>query len=485
LEIGGWQSLRYFGPELALSVTAAAVVLLARFRRLDRVEIGELAILGAAVSVFLAARLAGWGEVWILGRALIVDGFAIFFTIVVGIATVAILWISLESPPPASRDHGWACALVLIAALGLDLMASAANLWMAYLAVELASLALWTLSIGHGADAPTRFRCAGAAAASLVMLCGVAWLAGFAGSADYERMHAGLADLGRAGRASPGLAAAVGALLLAFPGRVLVAAWGRADRESPALDALLAVGCAAAGVAFSMRILLPVLSTHAAAGRWVEQPGPDWTWLVGACAATAMTIGNLGALRERSVRRLLTATAAAHVGHALLAVSSATDAGLEAALFYVAASGLSALGAFHVVALVERERGSGDLAACRGLLRGSGWPAGIGLGVFLLSLAGVPGLVGFPAKLHVLRAAMAHAVDGVAGLALLNCGLGFVAYSRVMCRMLQRADPANVVRLRAYDSCFVASLGTAVIGLGVHEEPLLELARRSILLFPR
>jgi NADH-quinone oxidoreductase subunit N len=485
LEIGGWQSLRYLGPVLALSVTAAAIVLLARIRRLDRVELGELAILGAAVSVFLAARLKGWGEVWILERALIVDDFAIFFILVLGIAIVAILWISVESPPPASRDHGWACALILIVAIGLELMASAANLWMGYLAVELASLGLWTLFLAQGSGAPSRAQCAAAAVSSLAMLCGVTWLAGFARSADYELMHAGLADLGSSGRGSLGLAVAVGVVLLAFPSRVLVAAWGRGDRESPALDALVAVGCAAAGLAFSMRLLLPVLSTRAAAGHWAEQPGPDWTWLAGTCAVAAMTIGNLGALRERSMHRLLTATAVAHVGYALLAVSSATDAGLEGALFYVVAFGLSALGAFHIAALVERARGSDDLAACRGLLRSSGWPVGVGLAVFLLSLAGVPGLVGFPAKLHVMRAAVAHAFDAFASLALFNWGLGFVATWRVVRRMLERADAPGAVRLRAYDACFVASLVAAAVGLGVHEGPLLDLVRRSAILLPR
>ena len=365
LEIAGWQSFAYFGPALALLVSAAVVALLACFQRLDRSELGELAILGASVSVLLASRLAGSGEVWIFERALIVDGFAIFFTIVVGVATVASLWISLESPPPASRDHGWSCALILLTAVGLDLMAGAANLWMAYLAVELASLGLWTLWLAQSSDPPTSARRAAAVGASLAMLGAVAWLAGFAQSADYELVHARLAGVGSVARVP--LAIAVGAMLLALPSRVLVAGWGRADRESLALDALVAVGFAAVGLAFSTRILLPVLSTRAAGGRWAEQPGPDWAWLVGACAAAAMTIGNLGALRERSVRRVLVATAAAHVGYALLAVASATDAGLQAALFYVVASGLSAIGAFHVAALIERAREattSRPVAAC-------------------------------------------------------------------------------------------------------------------------
>jgi NADH:ubiquinone oxidoreductase subunit 2 (subunit N) len=316
------------------------------------------------------------------------------------------------------------------------------------------------------------------------MLCGVGWLVGFSQSADYELVHVGLAELGSAGQASLAVAVSVGAILLAFPSRVLIAAWGRTDRECPALDAFVAVGCAAGGLAFSMRILLPVLSTRAAAGRWAEQPGPDWTWLAGTCAVAVMTIGNLGALRERSVRRLLTATAAAQVGYALLAVSSATDAGLEAALFYVVASGLSALGAFHVAALVERERGRGDLGACRGLLRGAGWPAGLGLGVFLLSLAGVPGVIGFPAKIHVVRV-IEHAFEGFASLVLLNFGLGFFAYWRLIRRMLERADVESRVRMRPHEACFMASLGVVTLGLGFYQEPLLDLVRRSIQLLPR
>jgi NADH-quinone oxidoreductase subunit N len=482
LEITGSQSLVYVGPELALFVTAAVVGVLARFRRLDRSEIGELAILGASISVFLAARLAGWGEVWIFDRTLVVDGFAILFTMLVGIATVAILWISLESSPPASGDHGWSCVMILLAALGLDLMAAVANLWVAYLAVELASLGLWALSQAQAGGPAGGVRRASAVGISLGMLCGVAWLAGFSESADYELVHAGLAGIGSA--ATMPLAAAVAAVLLALPCRVLVAAWARRDRGSPALDALIAVAFAAGGLAFSVRILLPVLSTRVAAGRWAETPGPDWTRLVGVCAVAAMTIGNLGALREQSVRRVLVATAAGHVGYALLAVASATDTGLRAALFYLVASGLAALGAFHAAAVVERSRGSDALEAYRGLLRGSSWPVGMGLGLFLLSLAGVPGLVGFPAKLHVFQAAESS-FDGMVPVALLNIGLAGAAYGRVMRRMLERGEEGAAVPIRAYDVCFVASLAVIAVTFGLHQAPLLALAQRSIHLLPR
>src|SRR5262249_2418587 len=143
------------------------------------------------------------------------------------------------------------------------------------------------------------------------------------------------------------------------------------------------------------------------------------------------------------------------------------------------------LGAFHATALVERSRGSGALDAYRGLLRGSSWPVGMGLGVFLLSLAGVPGLVGFPAKLHVFEAAADSGFDGIAAVALLTIALACSAYGRVIRRMLERADTCSVVRIRAYDACFVVSIGLVTVGLGMHQKPLLELATRSIHLLPR
>jgi NADH:ubiquinone oxidoreductase subunit 2 (subunit N) len=109
----------------------------------------------------------------------------------------------------------------------------------------------------------------------------------------------------------------------------------------------------------------------------------------------------------------------------------------------------------------------------------------VGLGAFLLSLVGVPGLVGFPAKLHVLRAAVDQPFDGFATVALLNCGLGLVAYGRVIARMLECGDAPCVVRFHAYDACFLASLGAAIVFLGLNERPLFDLASRSIHLLPR
>ena len=481
MEVGAAQSFAYFWPEVALAVSALAVALLAGIERLDRSELGELAILGASLSVFFAARLAGWGEVWIFERTFAVDGFAVFFKILIGVTTVGVLWIALESPLLRSGHQGRACVLVLLAALGLDLMASAASLWIAFLAVELASRALWALLHEPEVDPAAAPRWS--AVRGVWMLCGVAWLAGFSQSGDYEDLHRAVFEL--APQNPLLLALALSAVLLAFPLRILAAASGREPRQAAALDAFIAVGFTAAGLALSMRVLFPVLSTPGAAGRWTHAAGLDWPRMLSVASVAAMTVGNLGALREQSLRRLLVATAIAHVGYALVGVTAASDRGFQAALFYVASFCIPALGAFHLAALIGEAQGSEGFDAMRGLLRGRQMPIGIVLGVFLLSLAGVPPLIGFRAKLHVFGTAYDQGLGGLVVVGVINSCLSIVAYARALVAMRGRPTTRPPVRLSAYDASLAAALATATLGFGLYETPLFDLAGRSIHLLPR
>jgi NADH-quinone oxidoreductase subunit N len=483
MELDGWQSFAYFWPEAALAASALAVALLAALPRLDRSALGELAILGASLSVFFAARLAGWGEVWIFERTFAVDGFAVFFKILIGVTTVGVLWIALEPTPRVAARQGRACVLVLLAALGLDLMASAASLWVAFLAVELASLALWALL--HGARPVDRQRgpARGARAIGAAMLCGVAWLAGFCQSADYEDVHRAVFEL--AAQSAGPLALALGAVVLASPLRALLSASGRESRQAPALDALVAIGFAAGGLALAMRLLFPVMSTPGAGGRWAHAPGLDWPRVLAAAAVGAMTVGNVGALRERSLRRLLVATAIAHVGYTLIALAAASDGGFQAALFYVASFCIAGLGAFHLAALIGTAKGSEALDAMAGLLRGRQAPVGIALGAFVLSLAGAPLLIGFRAKLHVFHSALDHGSSALAAVAGVNAVLSCCAYARVLLAMGGRDERGIGVRLSAYDASLAAALFVATVAFGIYEAPLFDLAGRSMQLLPR
>lgn len=482
MDLGPRQSLEYLSPEIALGVAALAVWWLGRFDRLDRTGLGEIAILGAALSVFLAARLSGWGEVWLLERLFLVDGLAVFFKILVGLAAVAVLWIWLESATVARE--GEVCALVLSAAVALDLMASAANLASAYLCVELASAALWGLTHRAG-PGDSRVRAAGAVAAavSLLMLGAACWLAGFAGSPDYERIHRAIFDL--APDSPFAVACAAMAIVIALPARLWIATATRGAHVRAALAAFAALAFAAGGLALCMRLLFAVLSSPGADGGWMGPPGLDWRPPLTAAAVVAMTLGNLAGLRERSLPRLLAVCSIAQVGYALLGLAAATRAGLEATLLYLAATAPASLGAFHASALITRAAGREEIESCRGLLRVAGSSAGLALAVSLLSLSGLPPLAGFVGRRRLLGALLERGFEGVAAIAAVNSVLSLCVYGRVLRSLCAPAPGAPVPRWRLYDASFAGLLAAATVGLGVHPRPLLELAARSVQWLPR
>lgn len=482
MELGLRQSLDYLSPEIALGVAALTVWLLDRLERLDRTGLGEIAILGAALSVFLAARLSGWGEVWILERLFVVDGFAVFFKIFIGLAAVAVLWIWLESSTVARE--GEVCALVLSAAVALDLMASAANLASAYFCVELASLALWRLT-HRSRPGGSRPHASGVAAGavSLLMLGAAAWLAGFAGSADYERIHQAVFDL--APESPFGVACVVMSIVIALPARVSIATSTRGAHVHPSLAAFVAVAFAAGGLALSLRLLFAALSSPAPAGWWAGPSGLDWSLPLAAAAIAAMTLGNLAGLRERSLLRVLAATSIAHLGYALLGAAAASQAGLEAALFYVAVSALASLGAFHAAALIVRTTGREEIESCRGLLRGAGSPAALALAVFLLSLSGAPLLAGFVGRRYLFGALLARGFKGVAAIAVVNSLLSFWVYARILRALYAPGPAATAPRLRLHDASFAGLFAAATVVFGIHPRPLLELAARSVQWLPR
>ncbi|MGH7898287.1 MAG: NADH-quinone oxidoreductase subunit N [Candidatus Binatia bacterium] len=486
MELGGWQGFAWFGPELALGGTALVVRLLAFARRLRKRGLGELALLGASLSVFLAARLSGWGEVWIFGRLAIVDGFAVTLKVLVGLATVAVLWLSLESGEIREREEGRVSSLVLAAALGLYLMASAANLLIAYLSIELASLASRAAMGGPGREPkdPSFVDLLSGAAASVAMIAGFSWIAGFAGF-DYAAINDAIV---RFAPASPPALPLAGALIVAgFSCKVATIAFrdprpdtSRGGAATP-LVAFVAVAFTAGSFALWIRFLDPTISRPGAGGSWIVPEGAAWQPLLLGASMVMMLVGSMAALACRDVRHLLAWSSLAHVGTALVGAASLDDNGLRWLLFYVAASSIANLGAFSVAASVTRATGRYDLAAYRGLVYRRGFVPAAAMTIFLLSLAGLPPGVGFVAKLRLGSIARDHepllfAVLVGASAVLLG------GYARVIRRMLVRTgdESAPPVRMNPYDGFLIALLVALVVAFGVYPTPLTDLVRRSI-----
>jgi len=200
------------------------------------------------------------------------------------------------------------------------------------------------------------------------------------------------------------------------------------------------------------------------------------------CAAT-MTLGNLAALSQQNMKRLLAYSSIAHAGYALLGFVVFAEAGVQAVLFYLTVYYIMNLGAFWVVMLIANATGHEDLPSYRGLAwRGGTLPA-LALSVFLFSLAGLPPLAGFVGKFYLFAAGVERGLIALVVLGVLNSVVSLYYYVRVVKTMFldePHAEDAPVV-FRANDLAAVGLLSAATLVLGIRFDWLLtrvEAARR-------
>jgi NADH-quinone oxidoreductase subunit N len=185
-------------------------------------------------------------------------------------------------------------------------------------------------------------------------------------------------------------------------------------------------------------------------------------------AAITMTVGNLQALGQRNLKRMLGYSSVAQLGTIIVGIAAGTMAGLEAVVFYMIAYALTNIGAFAAIAALKDGGVSEDLEAYRGLAKRTPATALL-LTLFLLSLAGVPLLAGFVGKLFVFKSAVDAGLISLALIALVNTVIAYFYYTRVIVRMwLMEADggsaPVTVHGL-AMSALVVAAVGVLVLGL--------------------
>jgi NADH-quinone oxidoreductase subunit N len=498
-------SLAWFLPELALTVTILAVVFLdlaltgAR-RESPGTAPGRLALLGAGAALALTLGLPSLGvpgflgaagrQAWLFDRMLVLDGFSVFFKVLLGLALLAAIWMSLTSREVRGQpNEGEYHALLLSSGLAMFLMASAANLLMAYLSLEFVSLTSYVLTgfLRHNrrsGEAALKYLIYGGVASG-AMIYGMSWVFGLTGAMDYAGIAAGVAKLDPASR---------GALFLALV--LVLTGFGYKIASVPfhmwapdvytgapiPVTAFLAVGSKAAGFAMLLRFFAfggDPASTAALAGI----PLAPLTSLL--CVAT-MTLGNFAALSQTNMKRLLAYSSIAHAGYALLGVVVLAQAGLEAVLFYLTVYYVMNLGAFWIVMLVTNATGREDMEAYRGLAwRGGALPA-LALGVFLFSLAGLPPLAGFVGKFLVFKAGMQGGLYALVLIGLLNSVVSLYYYARVVKTMFldQPGDGDPVLAFGARDLGAVTGLAVVTIVLGVRFNWLLDAVRAARPVFP-
>ena len=405
-------------PELALVIGALVVIgfdlLRGRGRSADErlraaVTFGSLAVLVAAWHV---ARLERPGAMF--GGVLMLDTLGVFTRL--GVLMLALFTLALAPGAPRLRNPAEYVAAILFATCGFTLMAVARQLLVVFLAIELASISLYVLAgfdktRRESAEAGLKYFLFGGMAAAF-LLFGFSLIYGLTGSIDLPVIARAL----QGGAGGPLLSVALVMVVVAFGFKAAAAPfhlWAPDVYEgAPASSAaLIASASKLAGVVVFTRLLWPGFG--AAAGEFSAPVGhAGWLTVVALASGASLLLGNLVALAQSNVRRLLAYSAIAHAGAMLIGVMVVGRAGPGPVFYYAATYGLATVGAFGVIAVVQREGGGcrriTDLA---GLHRRSPLLAGC-LAVYFLSLAGVPPLAGFFGKFAVFAAALQ--VDGLA-----------------------------------------------------------------------
>ena len=391
-----WDSLSAWWPEILLSLGGLTVIVAGVWFKNPRWAIATawLFLLAAAAALWLAP---GPPPTAVFFGLIVCDPFSLVFRWL-ALGTVALTLLLMGGSRECEDERrGESLGLLLFIGVGLMLMAEANHLLIAYLAMELVSLSSYLL-VGflrepRSAEAALKYFLFGALASG-VMLFGMSLLFGLTGALEFPALREALTGLGGPMQGCLLVATALMLAGLAFKiSMVPFHMWTPDAYEGApvAVTALLSVGPKAAGLALFSRLIAVLAPAWPALGP-----------LLAVLAVATMTLGNLAALTQTNVKRLLAYSTIAQVGYLLIGLIANTAVGYQALLFYLTAYLFMNLGAFACVVAVVEATGSESVEAFRGLSQRAPALALAGA-VFFLSLAGLPPLFGFVGKLLLFR----------------------------------------------------------------------------------
>lgn len=398
----------------------------------------------------------------------VVDNFAVFFKQIFLLAAILTILFSFEYVDCLPCYRGEFFALIVFAVLGMMVMVSASDLLTLFVGMELMTITFFILvgyhlGNGKGSEAGMKYLILGAASTA-VLLYGVSLVYGFTGSVV-------LTDI--ASRVASTPAVLLGAILIFAGFAFKIAAvpfhvWSPDIYEGAPvpITALLAMASKAAGFAVLLRVFLIAFPAFQA----------NWLTAVGILAAASMIIGNLIAIPQRNIKRLLAYSSIAQAGYMLVGMVAADTAGVKGILFYAMLYVFANVGAFAVVTAVYNHTGSDDLTAYEGLAQKSPLLAAI-MTVALLSMAGIPPLAGFVGKLYLFAAVVEKGYLWLAFIGFIMSMVSVYYYLLVTKAMYMKA-PADRAPLILSEPLRWAALASfiATLFFGVYPGPLSAMA---------
>ena len=476
--------LSIIGPELVLVIAALGLMVTDAFIKKESEQrpllwIGLAGILGS-----LAVAWSLWGREPAYGFSgmVVVDNFSTFFTVLFLVAGGLTLLLSDSYVQKLGLAPGEYYALTLFATSGMVLMARSTDLIMLFLGLEVLSVSLYVLAgylrtSDRSAEGALKYFLLGAFSTGF-LLYGIALLYGVSGSTR-------LADIGNMVAQEnllqqPMLLAGMGLLLTGFGFKIAMVPfhmWAPDVYEgapSP-ITAYMSVGVKAAAFAALLRVFsgsLAGLDAH-------------WRELLWIGSVLTMTLGNLSALLQNNIKRMLAYSSIAHAGYILIGVVAGGEIGTAAVLYYLLVYTLMNIGAFAVVIAIEKKDEQRlDLRDYAGL--GAKHPAlGVAMAIFMFSLAGIPPLSGFMGKFYIFSAAVKQGYLALTIIGVLNSLVSVYYYLRVTIMMFMKepeGEPAAVI----FQPAIIIVLIVAVfftIQMGLFPATYLQIAKNSIRFF--
>ena len=460
-------------PELVLSVCGIMIMVADPVlpREGNKKILGFIALAGVIAGLMATLIQAqSYGDAFF--DMVRVDAFSIFFHVVVLMVALVVVLSSFDYLEVQRIKAGEYYAVILFAAVGMMLMSSAIELVLIFIAIEISSISTYILAgfrrrAAESAEASLKYFLLGSFATAF-FLYGVAMVFGATGTTNVYRIAEILNS-----QHSLVIYFAVALMFVGLGFKVASApfhVWTPDVYEgAPApVTGFMSTGPKAAAFAVLLRVLF---ATGA----------PGWFWLVWVSAVLSMTLGNIGALVQNNVKRLLAYSSIAHAGYVLVAFAAAKTTGISAAIFYAASYAAMNVGAFVIVAHLA---GKGEryvtLEDYSGLGRRSPMIAAL-LTMFLISLIGIPITGGFFAKFYVFSAALQSNLVGLTIIGVINSAIAAYYYLRVIIYMYMRDErvEAPVAHVPLGLGAAIAICLVATIYLGVLPNRVLDDAVRA------
>ena len=470
-----WQLLM---PELVIALTLLIVLVFDLFDSISKTVLGWMTIVGAAIALWVSIQMhqAGINETQFYDMFK-VDNFSLFFNMIFLVSTILVVLFSMSYLNRRNTKQGPYYLLILLATLGMMLMAAGNELIIVFLGLELMSLSLYVLA-GYFRDNPAsseagmKYLLLGAFA-SAFFLYGIALIYGGAGTTSIPA----IAEKITAESTSPLLLAGMFLLVVGFGFKVAIVPfhqWAPDVYEGAptTIAAFISAGPKAAGFAAFLRIFMEALPNLQG----------EWSGVLILLAMLTMTVGNVIAIAQTNIKRMLAYSSIAHAGYVLIGLTAANNDGISSAMLYLLIYCVMNIGAFGAVILAKTEDGESLMISDYAGLGTRKPLIAIFMSVMLLSLAGFPPTAGFVGKFYIFKAAVGAGHIWLVIIGAVNTAISAFYYLRVVVTMYMR-EPEEELEFSPYASTLVVGLIIAAVGvllIGILPSLMLTPAQNSV-----